>query len=234
VIPIRDTVRSRSFPIATLVIVALNAYVFTLELSQGRGVERFVHQWGLIPGRYTRWMTFGGSPIDPVRFVPFVTSMFLHGGWAHILGNMLYLWVFGGHVEDRLGHLRFLTFYVLCGLAAAFTQTLVSPYSMMPIVGASGAIAGVLGGYFILFPRARILTLIPIFIFPWFVEIPAIVFLGVWFLMQLFSGTLELGVATAQSAGVAWWEHAGGFIAGIMLVMVMPRRVYRRRLVPGY
>jgi membrane associated rhomboid family serine protease len=233
VIPIRDTVRSRSFPIATLLIIGINAYVFLLEVSLGRGVEQFVNHWALLPGLYTRWLSFGGNPVDPVRYVRFVTAMFLHGGWAHILGNMLYLWVFGGHVEDRLGHARFLTFYLLCGLAAGITQVMVSPYSMMPIVGASGAIAGVLGGYFILFPRARILTVIPIFIFPWFVEIPAIVFLGVWFVMQLLSGTLELGVATANT-GIAWWEHAGGFVAGLVLVLVMPRRVYRRRLVPGY
>jgi membrane associated rhomboid family serine protease len=148
---------------------------------------------------------------------------------------MLYLWVFGGHVEDGIGHLRFLCFYLACGVAAAAAQMLAAPLSTLPVVGASGAIAGVLGGYMLMFPRARILTLIPIFIFPWFVEIPAIVFLGVWFLMQLLSGTAELGVPTAQAAGgVAWWAHAGGFAAGFALAMVLPRRVYRRRLIPGY
>jgi membrane associated rhomboid family serine protease len=218
----------------TLAIIALNVWVFMDELAQGPRLERFVHHWSLIPGRYTRWESFGLSVLDPLRYVPLFTSMFLHGGWAHILGNMLYLWVFGGHVEDRLGHLRFLWFYLACGLVAAATQIWASPYSMMPVVGASGAIAGVLGGYFLLYPRARILTVVPIFIFPWFVEIPAIVFLGVWFVMQLLSGYLTLGVATTVDTGIAWWAHAGGFIAGFLLVIVLPKRVYRRRLSPGY
>jgi membrane associated rhomboid family serine protease len=235
VIPIRDTVRSRSLPFATLFIVTVNVYVFMQEISLGSGIEHFMHRWALLPGLYTRWSQLGFSVLSPGRYIPLITSMFLHGGWAHILGNMLYLWVFGGHVEDRIGHARFLTFYLLCGLAAAAAQIWASPYSMLPIVGASGAIAGVLGGYFVLFPRARILTLIPIFIFPWFVEIPAFFFLGIWFLMQLLSGTLELGVETAQSGGVAWWAHAGGFLAGIVLVILMPRRApQRRRFAPGY
>lgn len=234
-IPLRDTVRSRSFPLATLLIVAANGYVFFQELAHGRHLDAFVQQWALIPAEFTRWQELGGSPLDPWRYLPIFTSMFLHGGWAHILGNMLYLWVFGGHVEDCIGHLRFLFFYLACGVAAAAAQVWAAPFSTLPVVGASGAIAGVLGGYMLLFPRARILTLIPIFIFPWFVEIPAIVFLGVWFLMQLLSGTAELGVPTAQAAGgVAWWAHAGGFAAGFTLAVVLPRRVYRRRLMPGY
>jgi len=234
VIPIRDTVRSRSFPFATLAIIALNGYVFFIELSLGPHLEAFIRHWGLVPRAVLRWQALGGLPLDPRRFTPLVTSMFLHGGWGHILGNMLYLWVFGGHLEDRLGHLRFLVFYLLAGVAAAIAQIWAAPLSVMPVVGASGAIAGVLGGYFVTYPRARILTLIPIFIFPWFVEIPAIVFLGVWFVMQLLSGTAELGVATAQTAGVAWWAHAGGFLCGGALALVMPKRSYRRRLSPEY
>ncbi len=234
-IPLRDTVRSRSFPLSTLLIVALNGYVFFQELAHGRSLDAFVNQWALIPAEFTRWQVLGGSPLDPGRYIPIFTSMFLHGGWAHILGNMLYLWVFGGHVEDCIGHLRFLFFYLVCGVAAAGAQMWAAPLSTLPVVGASGAIAGVLGAYMLLFPRARILTLIPIFIFPWFVEIPAIVFLGVWFLMQLLSGTAELGVHTAQAAGgVAWWAHAGGFAAGFALAIILPRRVYRRRLMPGF
>ncbi len=234
-IPLRDTVRSRSFPIATLLIIGVNGYVFFQELAHGRHLEGFVRQWALIPEEFSQWQRLGGSPLDPGRYIPIFTSMFLHGGWTHLLGNMLYLWVFGGHVEDGIGHLRFLCFYLACGVAAAAAQMLAAPLSTLPVVGASGAIAGVLGGYMLMFPRARILTLIPIFIFPWFVEIPAIVFLGVWFLMQLLSGTAELGVPTAQAAGgVAWWAHAGGFAAGFALAMVLPRRVYRRRLIPGY
>lgn len=232
--PIRDTVRSRSLPLATILIIGLNIYVFTIEVSLGPNVDRFMHRWALLPGLFTRWTTLGGSVLSPARYSPLITSMFLHGGWAHILGNMLYLWVFGGHVEDRVGHTRFIWFYLLCGLAAAGTQIWASPFSMMPVVGASGAIAGVLGAYFVLFPRAKILTVVPIFIFPWFVEIPAFFFLGIWFAMQALSGWLELGVTTAQSEGIAWWAHIGGFAAGVLLIIVLPRRVVqRRRFLPG-
>jgi membrane associated rhomboid family serine protease len=232
-IPIRDTVRSRSFPFATMLIVALNGYVFWKELTAGADLEKVIRHWALFPGVFTRWQAFGSSLFAPARYATLVTSMFLHGGWAHILGNMLYLWVFGGHVEDRIGHLRFLIFYLLCGIIAALAQIQADPFSMMPVVGASGAIAGVLGGYILLFPTARILTLIPIVIIPWFVEIPAFVFLGVWFAMQLLNGTADLGVPT-QQGGVAWWAHAGGFIAGFVLVIFLPKSTPRRRMAPGY
>lgn len=232
-IPVRDTVRSRSLPIATLLLIGLNAWAFTREITAGDELEKLIRHWALFPGIYTRWQAFGSSILAPARYVPMLTSMFLHGGWMHILGNMLYLWVFGGHVEDMLGHVRFFTFYVLCGFAAALTQIWADPFSMTPIVGASGAIAGVLGGYFFLFPRARIVTLIPIIIIPWFVELPAFVFLGVWFAMQLLNGTAGLGVTT-ESGGVAWWAHAGGFVAGFVLVILLPKQTPRRRMAPGY
>jgi len=137
---------------------------------------------------------------------------------------MLYLWIFGDNVEDRLGHLRFLLFYLLCGTIAFAAQTLATPDSTVPAIGASGAIAGVLGAYFILYPRSRVLTLVPIFIIPWFVEIPAVVYLGLWFILQLFSGAVELTSNAGQAGGVAWWAHAGGFVSGIILCLVMRKR----------
>jgi membrane associated rhomboid family serine protease len=174
----------------------------------------------------------GGSPADPGRFAPILTSMFIHGGWAHILGNMWFLWIFGDNVEDVLGRPRFVVFYLLCGGAAALAQIAASPMSPVPTVGASGAIAGVLGAYFWLFPRARILTFIPIFIIPYFVEVPALVFLGIWFILQLISGLAEAGTRTLHG-GVAWWAHAAGFVTGIVLLWIMRPPTSRRRA-PAY
>jgi membrane associated rhomboid family serine protease len=146
--------------------------------------------------------------------------MFWHGGWLHLIGNMLYLWIFGDNVEDRLGHFRYLIFYLVAGIAAALTQVALDPSSRLPTIGASGAIAGVLGAYLISFPRSRVLTLIPIIIFPWFVEIPAVIYLAFWFIMQLLEGVGQLG-APAQVGGVAVWAHIGGFISGAVLVKLM-------------
>ena len=158
--------------------------------------------------------------------------MFMHGGWLHVIGNMLYLYIFGDNVEDTLGHGRYLLFYFLCGVASFLVQILFQSHSMVPNVGASGAIAGVLGAYILLFPRARVVTLLPIFIFFTVVEIPAYIFLGIWFLIQFFSGALTLGRASAQSGGVAWWAHIGGFVVGMLLLKVMgPRDSARRPVV---
>ena len=152
--------------------------------------------------------------------------MFLHGGWVHLLGNMLYLWIFGDNIEDKLGHARFIVFYLLCGIGAAVGQIAANPLSDVPMVGASGAIAGILGAYMLLFPRSRVVTLVPIFFFFYFIEIPAILFLGLWFLMQFLYGTLTLSTETSVSGGgVAWWAHVGGFITGAGLVF--PFRKYR-------
>jgi membrane associated rhomboid family serine protease len=153
--------------------------------------------------------------------------MFLHSGWLHIIGNMWTLWIFGDNVEDRMGPIRFLFFYLLCGIAAGIVHSLTNPDSMMPAVGASGAIAGVLGAYFFLFPYARIVVLIPVFIFPFFFEMPAVLYLGFWILTQVFSGTLALATPE-QVGGVAWWAHVGGFIAGIILHFFFVKRGYRR------
>ena len=151
--------------------------------------------------------------------------MFLHGGWLHLGGNMLYLWIFGDNVEDKLGHIRYLAFYIVCGLAASILHVFVDSTSIVPTVGASGAIAGVLGAYLLLFPRARVVTLIPIFVFIQVAELPALLVLGFWFVMQFFNGLMSLGYQTAGMGGVAWWAHIGGFVAG--LALVIPLRKFR-------
>ena len=229
-IPIRDTVRSRTVPGITILLIAANVWVFAYEVSLGPRVESFVRAWALIPVEFSRWVSLGGHPGDAWRFVPLISSMFLHGGWAHVIGNMWFLWIFGDNVEDRLGHKRFLIFYLLCGVSAAAAQIYAAPTSALPVVGASGAVAGVLGAYFVTYPRSRVLTLVPIFIFPWFVEVPALVFLGLWFLMQFLTGIAELNVQTAHGAGVAWWAHVGGFATGIVLCVVMRQPRPRRRV----
>jgi len=229
VIPIRDTIPSRTAPVVTVALIAVNVIVFLHEAALGPYLERFVLAYGLVPRRLVYWP---GDPLDPVRFLPLVTSMFWHGGWLHLIGNMLYLWIFGDNVEDKLGHFRFVIFYILCGLGAALCQVALSPESTIPTVGASGAIAGVLGAYLVSFPRARVVTFIPIFIFPWIVQIPAVLYLLFWFGMQLLSGVASLNVPEG-TGGVAWWAHVGGFLAGIVGVFVLapsPRRSVAREL----
>jgi membrane associated rhomboid family serine protease len=229
VFPIRDTIPHRRAPVMTVLLIVINLLVFFYEVSLPPHVlERFIEVFGVVPQRFSLWARMGGSPADPFRFAPILTSMFVHGGWAHVLGNMWFLWIFGDNVEDVLGRPRFLVFYLLCGGAAAFAQIAASPLSAVPTVGASGAIAGVLGAYFWLFPKARILTFIPIFIIPYFVEIPALVFLGIWFVLQLISGVAEVGTRTLHG-GVAWWAHAAGFIVGIVLLWILRPSVSRRR-----
>ena len=216
-IPLRDVIPSRTTPFVTFTLIALNALVFLLELSLGDSVEEFILYWGLVPAAFS-WITV-------------VTSMFLHGGILHFGGNMLYLWIFGDNVEDRMGHGRFLTFYLLCGAAAALAQTAMNPDSVVPMVGASGAIAGVMGAYFVLYPRSRIVTLIPIIVFFQVIEIPAIFFLGIWFLMQFVSGlgSIASAVSGEPAGGVAFWAHVAGFVAGVSGVVVF-RRPERQRV----
>jgi membrane associated rhomboid family serine protease len=216
-IPLRDIIPSRTTPVVTISLIALNILVFVYELSLGRGVDAFTLYWGLVPAAFS-WVTV-------------FTSMFLHGGLLHVAGNMLYLWIFGDNVEDRMGHGRFLVFYLLCGVAAALAQTITAPDSVVPMVGASGAIAGVMGAYFVLYPKSRIVTLIPLFFFFQVIEVPAILFLGIWFLMQFVSGLGSIvTVAGGQSGGgVAFWAHVAGFVAGISGVIVF-RRPERQRV----
>ncbi len=227
-IPLRDSIPSRTYPTVNTFLVLVNGLVFLYEAFLGSGLDEFIRTFGVVPLRYFYLREAYPSEIFD-SFLPFFTSMFLHGGWLHVMGNMLFLWIFGDNVEDRLGHARYLLFYIVCGVAAAFTQVYTHPSSGVPMVGASGAIAGVMGAYLLLYPRARILTLVPIFFFVSFIEIPAILFLGFWFLLQFFSGLFSLGVGV--ETGVAWWAHIGGFMAGLLVILVSPKR-YGRRLYP--
>jgi membrane associated rhomboid family serine protease len=216
-IPLRDVIPSRTTPVVTISLIVLNALVFGHEFLLGDQVNEFIIAYGLIPAAFS-WATV-------------LTSMFLHGGFLHFAGNMLYLWIFGDNVEDRFGHGRFFLFYLLCGAVAALAQTIMSPDSVVPMVGASGAIAGVMGAYFVMYPHSRIVTLLPIFIFIQLIEVPAIVFLGIWFLMQFLSGVGSIATAAARGpvGGVAFWAHIAGFVAGVAGVFVF-RRPERQRV----
>jgi membrane associated rhomboid family serine protease len=225
-IPLRDTIPSSSYPLVTVGLIAVNVLAFFYELSLGRELQLFITQYGAVPLRFVMAGRLEESSIVD-RFLPLFTSMFLHGGWVHLLGNMLYLWIFGDNVEDRLGHARFLLFYLLCGLAAALAQIYLNPASGIPMVGASGAIAGVLGGYLLLFPYSRVLALVPVFVFLQFVEIPAFIFLVFWFVMQFLNGAAAIAPTQETAGGVAWWAHIGGFVSGIALALVLARRKRR-------
>jgi rhomboid family protein len=223
VLPLRDLNRSTRPPVVNWAIIAINAILFFYELSLGPGLEGFINQAAFIPGRFFD-PAIGPGAVGELRSA--LLSMFLHGGWAHFLGNMLFLWIFGDNIEDRLGHVRYAIFYLLSGYAATFAHAFASPHSAVPAIGASGAISGVLGAYVILFPGARIVTLIFLGFFARMVEIPAWVYLPVWFLMQLFSGLASLDTP-AEQAGVAWFAHIGGFVAGPILLLLLGG--FRRR-----
>jgi len=215
-LPIGDSVRSRTFPYVNLAIIIANFLVFFYELSLGNEVDSFLRDWGVVPRSITDYFDNPGDYPYRVIFTP-ITAMFLHGGWFHILGNMLFLWVFGDNVEDAIGHVSYLFFYLLAGIAAATAQIWVDTGSALPMVGASGAIAGVLGAYVVLYPRATIAAVIFPFFF-WAFPVPAFVLIGLWFFLQLFYGAASIGTAVGASEGVAWWAHIGGFLAGLVLV----------------
>ncbi len=229
-IPIHDTVPRRNPPLAVYTLIAINVLIFGIELSlPDKELERLFYLLGIVPARYThpQWAAWVGFPVND--YWPFLTSMFLHGGWAHIIGNMWTLWIFGDNVEDRMGPWRFALFYLLCGLVAGVVHWFTNPHSTVPTVGASGAIAGVLGAYFVLFPRARIVVMVPILFLPLFFEVHAVVYLLFWALSQVFIGTLALA-GPEIVGGVAWWAHVGGFAAGLFLhpLFLQSRRVIRR------
>ncbi len=204
-IPIRDTIRSYHFPIVNWLLIGVNTLVFLFEAQLGPAeLERFLQTWGLIPARLLH---------DPgLAWITIFSSMFLHGGWFHFLSNMWFLYIFGDNVEDRMGSWRYLFFYLASGVAAALLQTFVLPDSTLPTIGASGAIAGVLGAYVLFFPTANVTTLVFVFFFVTFVDIPALLYLGFWFVSQFFSGLASL--AGQSAGGVAWWAHIGGFVFG--------------------
>ena len=219
--PLRDDNPSQSVPVVTRALIALNVVTFLLQQSQGPAYESFVRSWGLVPHRFA--LAFAGSePLAPTLATA-LSSMFLHGGWIHLLGNLWYLFIFGDNVEDRLGHVGFLLFYLAGGLVAAAAHLFSNPGSPVPTVGASGAIAAVLGAYAMLYPRARVLTLVPVFLFFQVIALPALLLLALWFVVQIFIGTLSLG---SSGGGVAWWAHIGGFLFGIAVALPLksPRR----------
>ncbi len=219
-------------PVVTRALILINVVVFFFELSLSReSIIQLFYLFGVVPARFTdpEWAASIGFPIG--SYWSLLTHQFLHGGWLHIVANIWTLWIFGDNVEDRMGPLRFIIFYLVCGVLAALTQVLVTPDATIPSVGASGAIAGVLGAYLLFFPTARLIVLIPILFFPFFFELPAVIFLVLWFFIQLFGGTAMLA-SPQQVGGIAFWAHIGGFIAGILLCRFFVRRPVRRRLQP--
>ena len=219
--PIRDHNPSGTFPYVTVSLITINSLVFLYEVSLGRRLETFLFHYGMVPYLVTYFSRIPEIDFPDVAKT-FFTSMFLHGGWLHIIGNMWYLWIFGDNIEDRLGHLRFIFFYLACGLAAGLIQYITSPNARVPTVGASGAIAGVLGAYFLCFPRARIDLLLFFFFFVDIVPVPAFLVLFFWFVMQFFNGVLSLG-AGVMAGGVAWWAHIAGFVGGLLLIRIVPK-----------
>lgn len=220
--PIQDTIRSRIFPVFNWLLIAANFLVFLFELSLSPAqLDSFIARFGLV-----------GASLDlsnPFTWFPLVTHMFIHGGWFHLLSNLWILFIFGDNVEDRMGSSRFFLFYFLGGIAAGLVQVYFSPDPNIPSVGASGAIAAVMGAYVLFFPRARVNTLILLVFIPWFIQVPAVVFLGIWFVSQLYSGVLALTMQSGMWGGVAWWAHIGGFVFGLLAarLFAVRRQVHR-------
>lgn len=222
-LPLADHNPRRTTPFVNVLLIVVNVLMFFWELSLGAAIQPVLQNLAFVPATF-----WSSAPLVPGVVAMFV-SMFLHGGWLHLGGNMLFLWVFGDNIEDRLGHGRYLLFYLACGIAATLAHAAMNPTSSVPSIGASGAIAGVLGAYLLLFPRQRITTLIPIFIFITVREIPAIVLLGFWFVLQLFVGTVSLGGSIHEQGGVAYFAHIGGFLTGMVLVILLGGLPRRRR-----
>jgi len=225
-IPIADETPRHRVPMVTAGLVVANVVVFVYELVLGSGVDQLLMTWGAVPARITQPSAY------PLAFLTLFTSMFMHAGPAHLLGNMLYLWIFGDNVEDRLGHVGYLIFYLVAGAVAGLAQILPAPASEIPAVGASGAVAGVLGAYLLLYPSAPVRVIIPFLYFASLRRVPAILVLGMWFVLQLFSGFMSLGSGEVASGGVAWFAHIGGFLAGVLVgavLRILQPRGSRRR-----
>ena len=221
-IPIGDVLPRRRFPYMTYLLITLNVVAFFYEISLGpNALENFVFSWGAIPARLENW------DAHPIVLFSLITSIFLHGGWIHLISNMLYLWVFGDNVEDRLGHFRYLLFYLVGGITAGLAQAWFAAGSQLPAVGASGAVAAILGAYMVMFPGAQVLVAVPILFFLPF-TVPSILVLGLWFIGQLFNGLFALSVSAAYAGGVAWWAHIGGFLLGMIIAGIFGGRPPRR------
>jgi membrane associated rhomboid family serine protease len=222
VIPISDEIRSRRTPWVTYILIAANVVIFLYEFMLGREVSGLLMRFGAVPARITN------PAATPWAFATLFTSVFLHGGWTHLIGNMLYLWIFGDNVEDALGHVGYFVFYAAAGVLAGIAQTLSAPASTVPAIGASGAIAGVLAVYLVLYPTAPVRVLIPLGFFLRSARLPAALVLGMWFVLQLFNGFASLGVATMSTGGVAWFAHIGGFVAGLFVGAIVRPGVRQR------
>jgi membrane associated rhomboid family serine protease len=218
-IPLRDENPTKSLPFITIAIITINVLVFLYELSMGAHLEAKISEFAVIPYNITRNLN------SPQALLTLVTSLFFHGGIAHIVGNMLYLWVFGNNIEDRLGHIRFIFFYLACGILASFGQIITKPDATLPMIGASGAISGVLGAYILMYPRAKILVLIPFFYIWRIVKIEAVWFLGFWILLQFILGTSSYVLMDAsEKGGVAWFAHIFGFFSGILFLKLLLKK----------
>jgi membrane associated rhomboid family serine protease len=231
-IPLKDNIPAKSFPYVNIGLILINSAFFIYEMSYGPALDQLIFTLGFIPARFIAQQ--GETLLNPAGFLPVFSSMFLHANLVHLISNMWMLWIFGDNVEDCMGHGRYLLFFLLCGIASVFAQTVSNPQSVIPMVGASGAISGVLGAYIITYPKARILTLVPIVILFYIIELPAYFFLGFWFLIQLIQGSLySLNSEQMAGGGVAWWAHVGGFAAGVILLQVFRCKDWQRPVVPS-
>jgi membrane associated rhomboid family serine protease len=230
-IPIRHTLAPRTAPIVNRALVIANGVVFLAQIFMGAQTESIINIFGYIPARLTNPAAYGYSMLEVT--VTLFTSLFLHGGFVHLIGNMIYLWVFGGAVEDALGHVRYGFFFFVCGAIGSLTHTFFFPHSTVPSIGASGSIAGILGAFLVLRPKARIITLLPLVVYWAMIELRAVIFLPIWFAMQFFNGFLSIASAhrTQEVSGIAWWAHVGGFIFGAAAGAIA-RRSARERVTP--
>ncbi len=228
--PLKDNIQARTFPIVNIGLIVINIVFFVYQMSYGHRADQLIFTFGFIPERFFAEQAEGWLNIS--GFLPVFSSMFLHANLIHLISNMWMLWIFGDNVEDCMGHGRYLLFFLLCGLASVAAQAISNPQSTIPMIGASGAISGVLGAYFLTYPQARILTLLPIFILIYIIELPAYFFLGFWFIMQFVQGSLySLNADQAVGGGVAWWAHVGGFAAGVVLLQVFRCKDWQRPVI---
>ncbi len=230
-LPLRDNIPSRYPPVMTVGLIILSTLVFLFTITlPAETVRKIFFLYGLVPARVLAPGLLSVQAGPGARFFPFISSMFLHGNWSHLISNMWALWLFGDNIEDRLGSFRFLVFYLFSGIVAGVIHILANPSGQVPAIGASGAVAGVMGAYFLLYPTAKIVTLVPVFFFPMFLNIPALLYLGGWFFMQLFQGAISF-LGPGAAGGIAWWAHVGGFLTGLVMIRRFLRgvrgRVYR-------
>ena len=231
-LPLKDNIPTKNFPYVNIGLIIINTAFFLYQLSYGHEFDRLIFTLGFIPARFLAHQ--GDNLLNPAGFLPVFSSMFLHANMIHLISNMWMLWIFGDNVEDCMGHSRYLLFFLLCGVASVFAQTVSNPQSTLPMVGASGAISGVLGAYFLSYPHARILTLVPIVILFYIIELPAYFFLGFWFILQFVQGSIySMNSQQMAGGGVAWWAHVGGFVAGILFLYVFRCKDWQRQVTPS-